>query len=100
MDHHRRALKSLEANIPAVITHLSEIVCDQCQDIKKCDAAKVRSWINKIGSHNFLLHMGLYVDFLTKLERMVSLPAAVEAVSITEQVLRDMAKHDGQKLRD
>lgn len=35
LDHHRRALKSLEANLPAVIAHLSEIGSDQRKDVQK-----------------------------------------------------------------
>ncbi|KAL7381864.1 hypothetical protein ABVT39_012581 [Epinephelus coioides] len=106
LDHHRRALKLLEANLPAVIAHLSEIRSDQRKDIEKCDAAKVRGWLNKIRTHNFLLHMGFYIDVLAELSHLsltfqkdgLSLPTAVEAVSITGQVLKDMVKHDGQTL--
>lgn len=85
---------------------MSEIVSDQRKDIQKCDAAKVRGWLNKVSIHNFLLHMGFYIDVSAELSHLsltfqkdgLSLPTAVEAVSITGQVLKDMAKHDGQTL--
>ncbi len=74
---------------------------------KKCDAAKIRSWINKVRCYEFLLRMSSYTDALAELSHLsltfqkdgISLPTAVEAVHITEQVLKDMEKHYGQKLK-
>lgn len=107
VDHRRRALKALETNIPAVITHLSEVGSDQRKDIKKMDAAKVRGWLKKIRSNKFLLHTGLYMDILGELSHLslqfqkdsISLPTAVEAIETSKEVLKDMAKGDGPKLR-
>ncbi|XP_046901190.1 zinc finger protein 862-like [Hypomesus transpacificus] len=107
VDHRRRALKALETNIPAVIAHLSEVGSDQRQDIKKADAARVRGWLKKVKSNEFLLHIGLYMDVLDELSHLslqfqkdsISLPTAVEAIETSKEVLKDMAKGDGPKLR-
>lgn len=107
VDHRRRALKALETNIPAVIAHLSEVGSDQRQDIKKADAARVRGWLKKVRSNEFLLHTGLYMDVLGELSHLslqfqkdsISLPTAVEAIETSKEVLKDMAKGDGPKLR-
>ena len=106
VDHCRRALKALETNIPAVIAHLSEVGSDQRQDIKKADAARVRGRLKKVRSNEFLLHTGLYMDVLGESnlslqfqKDSISLPTAVEAIETSKEVLKDMAKGDGPKLR-
>ncbi|KAK9513175.1 hypothetical protein VZT92_026733 [Zoarces viviparus] len=58
-------------------------------------------------SNEFLLHTGLYMDVLGELSHLslqfqkdsVSLPTAVEAIETSKEVLKDMTRGDGPKLR-
>ena len=71
-------------------------------DIKKEDAAKARGWLKKLTSFKFLLHVYLYLDILKELTKLsllfqkdqVSIPDAIDGITTSVEVLKDLSSVD------
>ncbi|KAJ8036989.1 hypothetical protein HOLleu_17687 [Holothuria leucospilota] len=82
IDHRRKALRTLDRDYVCQVAHFQDVASGVRTDIPAGDVAKMKGYLMKMTSHEFVLHLAFYQDLVEDLaELSVSLQADNLALS-------------------
>ena len=67
IDHRRRFLKTVDINLPSLVTMLEDMASNERDDISSVDAAKYKGYVMVLKSRKLLLFLAFYQDIVNDL---------------------------------
>ena len=102
IDHRRSSLKTVDANLPSLVTMLEDMASSERDDISSVDAAKYKGYMKVLKSRKLVLFLAFYQDIVDDLADLSTslqfehLPISIVRNNILSTLMSLETKKNGQ----